>query len=191
MNSAGRAVHKGPTLNDKTSIGFLLNPSEALTLDLPARWTLRTAVAQETLDVFRDHERTSAIVSEGLQLPSASFWVLAYQAARRQHCVFLPLVGPTVLDLLRDAPQHGVVLLLEAPDGSALAAQIEVASEQARALLSAHVSMEDCPDVVGVVRDAASVLRQKGLLPPDGTPSPLDVCLGFILPPELVSPDES
>jgi hypothetical protein len=125
-------------------------------------------------------------VSEGIEFPSVSFWVVAYQAADRQHRAFLPLVGRSVRRLLETAPREGLVLFLEAPDGCGLAAHIEVRPEQAAAFLSKH--RDECPDLVTAVSDAASVLSHiDGLRPAHDEHQARSVCVAFILPPELVA----
>jgi hypothetical protein len=189
MTAAARAAHKHRPPAGKVSVGFLLNPSEAHELlDLPARWTLRTGVSPQALKFLRRHTGSAAIVSEGLQFPTGSFWVIAYQAATLQHRVFMPLVGTSVRRLIEDARRQGLTLFLEAPDGSGLAARIEVAAEQADAFAASHLDIEQCPELLDCVSAAASVLkRSDGLRPPDGAAYPRDVCLAFILPPELVA----
>lgn len=191
MTAAARAPHTHRPPAGRVSVGFLLNPSEAHELlDLPARWTLRTAVSSQALKFFRRHTGSAAVVSEGLQFPTGSFWVIAYQADTLQHRVFMPLVGTSVRHLIEDARQQGLTLFLEAPDGSGLAAQIEVAAEQADAFAASHLDVEQCTTLLDCVGSAASVLnRSDGLRPPDGAAYPRDVCLAFILPPELVFED--
>jgi hypothetical protein len=171
----------------ETSVGFLLSPQEASrVLDSPTRWTMRTSVSHDALEVFRRHQSSAAIVSEGIEFPSLSFWVIAYQAAGRQHRAFLPLLGASVRNLLHAAPGEGLVLFLEAPDGAGLAANIEVPVDQAAAFLSAH--REQCPELVNEVSAAASILRRAdGLRPPPGASQPRKLYLSFILPPELVA----
>jgi hypothetical protein len=185
MTTAAQAAHLHRPPAGKVSVGFLLNPSEAHALLLPARWTLRTGVTTEALEFFRQHTASAAIVSEGLQFPNVSFLVIAYQAADRQHRAFLPLIGRSVRCLLETAARRGLVLFLEVPDGG-LAAHIEMRPEQAAAFLSEH--RDECPDLVTHVSAAAAVLsRVDGLRPANDEDQVRSVCVAFILPPELVA----
>jgi hypothetical protein len=176
----------------QVSLGHLLSPANASAVadsDRPPRWGFRIHVLPEILRTFRAHTRDCAVTSEGLQVGNDEwFWVIGYQARRLQQRMVLPLVGPTVAQLLGSVAHNGLLLVFDGLDAEPrFAADIEVPQDQCEAFRRSHRDLDGAPNVVAGIRAAASLLRDPHALPPaDGMVPPVQVSIAVILPPELV-----
>jgi hypothetical protein len=103
----------------------------------------------------------------------------------------LPLVGPTVEELLSSVSREGLLLVFEGAENEpAFAVKLEIAHDQSAAFRNSHRALDSCPHLVDEMRAATSLLLDpQGLPPADNMPSPKQVSVTVVFPPELLAED--
>jgi hypothetical protein len=155
-------------------------------------WYFCSEVATDLLEVFQAERASIVMTSDAIGIgPRFTFWVLALQVRAFQHRFFLPLVAPSVAELVADMSREDLHLVMDAgPSIPALDSHVPVPKHLRAMLATMHQPTFDREVVLrDVVLTAASLLEPDALKPANPRSPPTSVSVTVVLPTELVGPD--